>query len=97
MRHGAKPGKLRHFPALCCLIWISRHAACLSDRAARSVRGRPKIGAVSSYHRSAAFLPERCACGVLQPDKHLPKRSNLTTSLPAGFSRAKELLYGVRF
>jgi len=75
----------------------SRHAARLSGRAARSARGRPKIGAVSSYHRSAAFLPERCACGVLQPDKHLPKRSNLTTSLPAGFSRAKELLYGVRF
>ncbi|HRL33617.1 MAG TPA: hypothetical protein PLK27_02295 [Neisseria sp.] len=75
----------------------SRHAERLSGRAARGARGRPKIGAVSSYHRSAAFLPERCACGVLQPDKHLPKRSNLTTSLPAGFSRAKELLYGVRF
>ncbi len=75
----------------------SRHAARLSGRAARGARGRPKIGAVLLIIVRRHSLPERCACGVLQPDKHLPKRSNLTTSLPAGFSRAKELLYGVRF
>ena len=80
---------------------LTLRAQCLAHDLPGGAAGgapvRPKIGAVSSYHRSAAFLLVRCACGVLQPDKHLPKRSNLTTSLPAGFSRAKELLYGVRF